>query len=50
MRLGDSGKTVKVLIPRQEALVTKELKGFSTDALKQNDNVLFSLEEVIQYA
>ena len=50
VRLGDSGKTVKALIPRQEALMTKELKGFSSDALRQNDNVLFSLEEVIQYA
>ena len=30
--------------------MTKELKGFSTDALRQNDNVLFSLEEVIQFA
>ena len=50
VHLGRTGKTVKAMIPRPDALNNKELKGLSMEVLKRRDNVLFSLEEVMQYA
>ena len=50
VHLGRSGKTVKAMIPRPDALNNRELKGLSMEVLKRRDNVLFSLEEVMQFA